>query len=195
MKQYLYPDYKAYVAAQVEANKRKLSNVWVRPETVAQVVRNAPVKVDAVMCHGTRNGAEQRLFAEHYPGAFVIGTEISDTATQFPNTVQHDFHEPKEEWIKRFDIVYSNSFDHAFDPLRALLAWRGQLAPGGRLFLEHGISEVVNCSTASDPLELDAEDILRLLDEAGFDLVRTFCANGIKGGEEHASIVYVAEAR
>merc|ERR1711920_1130260 len=74
----------------------------------------------------------------------VLGTEISDTAEQFPNTIQWDFHNAKAEWLSAADFIYSNSLDHAFDPLRALTQWMRCLQPRGVLFLEHcsGHSEI-----------------------------------------------------
>ncbi|MBK6621188.1 MAG: hypothetical protein IPG32_10020 [Saprospirales bacterium] len=46
----------------------------------------------------------------------VIGTEISDSASKFSHTIEWDFHEVKPEWIGRADFIYSNSFDHSYDP-------------------------------------------------------------------------------
>jgi hypothetical protein len=45
-----------------------------------------------------------------------MGTEISDTAGQFPYTIQWDFHKTKAEWIDATDFIYSNCFDHSYDP-------------------------------------------------------------------------------
>lgn len=36
----------------------------------------------------------------------------------------------------RFDLVYSNSFDHALNPEWTLKVWFGQLRDGGALFLQ-----------------------------------------------------------
>jgi hypothetical protein len=193
MKIHKYRRYADYVAAQNEANARKINNVWVRPETIEKIFDHQPFGVKAILCHGTRNGAEQKLFMLHFPGAHVLGTDIADTAKDFPNTVQHDFHKPRGEWIGQFQIVYSNAWDHALHPKKALGTWRDQLAPSGRLFLEHGNSAVVNVSTESDPLEISHEEILAMLEEVGLRLLTTFDAFGIKGVEDHKSIVYVAE--
>jgi hypothetical protein len=68
--------------------------------------------------------------------ANVIGTEISDTATRFPHVIQWDFHNVKEEWIGNIDFIYSNSWDHSFDPDLMLEQWLKCLKPGGLCFLE-----------------------------------------------------------
>ena len=67
----------------------------------------------------------------------VIGTEISETAAQFENTIQWDFHDVKPEWLASVDFIYSNSFDHSFDPGKCLSAWMSCLKPGGICLLEH----------------------------------------------------------
>lgn len=193
MKVYEYANYDAYVEAQKEGNRRKLHNIWVRPETIEKIVAHAPELVRTVLCHGTRNGAEQRLFKQHYPHAYVIGTEIADTAADYPDTIQHDFHLGRPQWLASFDIVYSNSWDHAMLPRMALDTWSAQLAPGGRLFLEHGTSPVVNRSTATDPLEIEPDEIVEVLTEAGLKVLHTFDAFGVKGAEDHRSTVYVTE--
>jgi hypothetical protein len=86
-----------------------------------------------------------------------VGTEISDTATQFPMTVQHDFTIPKEEWLGKFDIVYSNSFDHTINPEKTINTWANQLSPTGTLYLEY--SEEQSEGSYGDPLDATAKEI------------------------------------
>ena len=52
-----------------------------------------------------------------------------------------------------FDIVYSNSFDHAYDPTKAILAWKDQLTTDGVLVIEL-MTGVENISRPVDPLEI-----------------------------------------
>jgi len=68
-------------------------------------------------------------------GIDVIGTDISPTASQFPNVLQWDFHDVKQEWIENVDFVYSNSWDHSFDLERLFKNWMECLKPSGRLFI------------------------------------------------------------
>ena len=195
MKQYPYKDLKHYREAQTAGNKRKLSMVWVREETIAHIATLAARNTGNILCHGTRNGAEQRMFKTHFPGAYVIGTEISDTAKQFKDTVEHDFHDQKKEWVGRFDVVYSNSIDHSHSPLLALQTWGAQLAPGGRLFVEFGVGEKVNVCSETDPLQIAPDELEALMFDAGLLVTRVFDAAGVKGEAEHASVVFVAEKR
>jgi hypothetical protein len=82
-------DYEKYRTAQVEANKRKLENVWVLEPNIAYLCDYIKAHLGQPkfgICHGTRRGNEQAWFRK-YLGCEVIGTEISDTAIQFPNTI------------------------------------------------------------------------------------------------------------
>lgn len=130
-----YDDYKK---AQTETNKRKLDMIWVREDTI-QKIKNISdelgINVKSVLCHGTRNGAEQKYFKKYF-NCSVVGTEISDTATQFENTIQWDFHDIKDDWIGAFDIIYSNSWDHAYNFELALNNWVKCLNDGGRVVIE-----------------------------------------------------------
>lgn len=181
MKIYEYKDHDEYVAIQTDANKRKLkrNHSFVKKETM-KLIKSIHPEAKTILCHGTRNGAEQLYFKEFYPDAEIIGTEISDTASQFPMTVQHDFHEEKEEWINYFDIVYSNSWDHSYDPDKSLLAWRNQMRRGfGRLYIDHAYNPMNNQSSAVDPLEIYHEEIEELIFKHGMRFHTTF---GTRGG-------------
>lgn len=165
MKIYEYESYNDYLEAQIDANVKKLhSHVWVEKSVIDLISsENGPAK--SIICHGTRNAAEQLFFSKNYPEAEIIGTEISHTANQFPMTVQHDFHEEKEEWISKFDIVYSNSFDHSYNPIKSLNAWKNQLSLSGSIYVEIVIG---GKSRKSDPLQfktnIEAETLFNQTD-------------------------------
>ncbi|MER2537326.1 MAG: methyltransferase domain-containing protein [Rhizobiaceae bacterium] len=146
-------DYERYRKAQVAGNKAKLGKVWVKRETVALIARYIEargIKPEFGLCHGTRRGMEQKWFAEEL-GCRVLGTEISDTATQFPDTIEHDFHETRPEWIGACDFIYSNSFDHAYDPEKALTAWVSCLKPHGLIVMEHTSGHEAAATSEMDP--------------------------------------------
>lgn len=132
-------DYERYKRVQTAGNRKKIDKVWVIEENIkflADYIRGAVGEVRFGLCHGTRRGMEQEWFRESL-GAEVIGTEISDTATQFPHTIEWDFHEVKPEWIGSVDFIYSNSFDHSHDPRACLDAWMQCIRPGGVCIIEH----------------------------------------------------------
>lgn len=163
---YKYKDYDDYVAAQTHANVKKIDLVWVRKQTVETICSYMP-DAKMVLCHGTRNGREQQYFKTFLPKAEVIGTEISHTAKQFSMTVQHDFQNPKEEWINKCDIVYSNSFDHASEPTNCLNTWKNQISDNGRLYIEFAFASGHNNSRRSDPLQISENELIELCTDVG----------------------------
>ena len=180
MKVYQYKNHEEYVAAQVEANVRKIKNVWVDRRTI-EIIAAKHDSVTKVLCHGTRNAKEQKYFQEFFPTAQILGTEISPTADQFPMTVQWDFHEVNADWVGSMDIVYSNAIDHSYDPVLALRTWANQLAPDGRLYVEHAYAPEDNYARASDPLEIHDPELKEILADLGLHLESTFDTTGIKG--------------
>jgi len=135
-----YDSYAQYRDIQITHNIRKITNVWADDKTMDTVARllraripDGPIKG---ICHGTRNGFEQNYLNDTHAGFDVIGTDISDTATDFANSLVWDFHDENPEWIGVFDFVYSNSLDQGWKPQMALTSWLNQLRPGGVVILE-----------------------------------------------------------
>lgn len=134
-----FASYDEYVAAQTEKNKRKLECIWATRkdiDTVASYIRKNIPNPSFGICHGVRNGWEVKQFRSRLKGAEVIGTEISETATLFEHVIQWDFHEVKDEWIGNTDFIYSNSWDHSYNPEYCLDRWMLCLKPTGRCFIE-----------------------------------------------------------
>ena len=137
-------DYKKYKEVQVNGNKRKIEIVWAVEENIQFLSNYLKEHLSSIkfgLCHGTRRGKEQEWFRK-YLGVEVIGTEISETASEFPHTIQRDFHETKEEWIQNVDFIYSNSFDHSYDQKKCLDSWMKCLKKGGVCIIEHTSSDV-----------------------------------------------------
>ena len=166
---YQYPDYETYREVQTAGNKAKLNRQFVKESHIATLAEALEAGIGTVrfgLCHGTRRGQEQAWFAQHLSGApKVLGTEISDTASQFPNTVQWDFHDVNPDWDGRADFVYSNSWDHAFDPARAFGAWMQSLRPGGWLMLDHTRGHEPEAANALDPFAVTFERLTRMLQD------------------------------
>lgn len=171
MKIYQYKDYDEYVEWQTKTNKSKLGWVYVTKQSVDRICEDKKT-ASYIICHGTRNGKEMEFFKENFPSAFIIGTEISETAVQFPNTVQHDFTQPKDEWIGKADIVYSNSFDHSIDPKKTLDTWRDQLNTTGTLYIEYNESQSI-CDP-HDPLYAKLFEVEKMINEANLKIVKSF---------------------
>jgi hypothetical protein len=146
--------YDHYRKLQEYHNRRKINEVWADESTlrvVADYVKKLVGKPARGLCHGTRNGFEQRVLSEML-NVPVIGTDISPTAAEFPNSVHWDFHEPNPDWVGQFSFIYSNSLDQAFDPRKALDTWVQQLDPrSGLIFIEHTMSHAPEGASEMDP--------------------------------------------
>lgn len=137
-----YKDYDSYYRSQARTHARKKDGVvWVRREEVQEIsqylFRSFTFDTESMkgLCHGVRCGKELELFRECVAvNLEIIGTDILEKDN--PDIVKHDFHDVKEEWIGAFDFVYTNSFDHCYDPAKCVKAWLGQLKPNGLLFVE-----------------------------------------------------------
>ena len=89
------------------------------------------------LCHGVRSGDENRKLGQLLK-CTVIGTEIGDKFGNPDITIQWDMHDIKDEWIAACDVIYSNSFDHSYDPIYCLNQWAKTLKPTGIIVLHHG---------------------------------------------------------
>ncbi|NNE53553.1 MAG: hypothetical protein HKN30_14265 [Sulfitobacter sp.] len=160
-------DYELYREIQTLGNKYKLDWQWV-PEDHIRLLSGHLLALGLNpkfgLCHGTRQGFEQSWFRDLLPGQpEVIGTEISDTAKFFPHTIQWDFHEVKPEWVGVTDFIYSNSWDHSYDPVKALTAWISCLAPGGAMLLDHARDFMPDQICTLDPCGISEEGLVNLL--------------------------------
>lgn len=161
-----YDSYEQYREVQIHHNKRKIGQVWADEATLRRVgervVREFAGSGVSGLCHGTRNGFEQNFLADQF-GFEMIGTDISETALQFPRSVQWDFHEVNPEWVGRFGFVYTNSLDQSWKPREALSTWLDQLRVGGLLFIEHTRSHGVSGASEMDPFGVKPEYMPYLL--------------------------------
>jgi SAM-dependent methyltransferase len=146
-------DYEKYKNIQEAGNKRKIDASWVVEEEIRFLSNYLNSKINDIdfgICHGTRQGLEQKWFSKNLNSIQVIGTEISKTAKDFPNTIQWDFHDNNSDWIGKADFIYSNSFDHSYNPEKAINTWMKTLKPGGICIIEH-----TQCHEPSAVNELD----------------------------------------
>jgi len=174
-----YDSYGHYLRSQIEGNLKKIDRIvqrnisYVREKTIKEIVKR---KKDAerVLCHGTRNAKEQIFFKKYLPNAYVIGSEVSTNAAEFPMTVEHDFNKIKREWVNSFDILYSNSFDHSITPKETLSVWKNQLNKNGLLFLEHTVFKKNHISDATDPLKIEKQELIDMIDSIGMNIIEEF---------------------
>lgn len=170
MKQYEHLGYDEYREAQVEKNKKKFNRHFVKAEVIKWIARHAKSKikeVDGILCHGVRNGREMDLFAKYFD-CDIVGTDISETIWEVPRGVCWDFHDVNPIWNESYNVVYSNSFDHSYDPDKALSAWTDAMTTDrSALYLEwtdkgHGVNEV-NDLDAADCLQATLGEYVDLM--------------------------------
>lgn len=162
-------DYEKYRRIQQEGNLKKLDHTWVIEENIkflGDYLKKTVNPIEFGICHGTRRGNEQKWFRE-YLQCGVIGTEISESATRFPHTVQWDFHVPNPEWNGKADFIYSNSFDHSYDPEGCLNTWIETLRIGGVCILEHSNLHAPEGANELDPFGAEIEVMPYLITKWG----------------------------
>lgn len=196
--QHRYDDYETYRKVQEEGNKAKLAAQFVKKEHIfflagwLQAQRaGAGAAITFGLCHGVRRGKEQAWFRKRLDGANVIGTDISDTAAQFANTVQWDFHDDNPIWQDRADFVYSNSWDHAYDPGKAFRAWVRCLKPGGWLLIDHTKGHTPKSSNVLDPFGATKDAVIRILTESCGDLGQVSVVLDRTADKDYAASVIV----
>jgi|688.fasta_scaffold503018_1 hypothetical protein len=161
-----YEDYDEYRATQVKWNVIKLERVWADSQVLGVVTERVinSLGKDGLfgLCHGSRNGFEQGFLGERLGGT-ILGTDISETASQFPNSVVHDFHEVRADWLGKADFIYSNSLDQSWNPKEALKVWVEQLRIGGLLFIEMSEGHSPRHASKMDPFGVNPEYFAYLL--------------------------------
>jgi len=165
---YKYKSKEQYRKVQEAGNIKKLDCVFVNEKVVnylSEYIKENIKNPSFGICHGTRRGVEQKLFAEK-TSAKVIGTEISLTATQFPDTIQWDFHDVKDEWINNVDFIYSNSIDHSYDPIMVLSQWLSCLKDNGLCFIEYTYFN--KKFTKLDCFSASRDEMINLINEVGY---------------------------
>jgi hypothetical protein len=152
---YEYKSYEEYKEIQVFHNKRKIKSVWSDERTLDRVaelvLQNSKDRTALGLCHGTRNGFEQNYLNSLGKGIQAIGTDISETALNFPNSVQWDFHDTNPRWIEKFDFIYTNSLDQSWQPKKALEVWLDQVNRYGLVIIEHTESHGPTGAGKMDP--------------------------------------------
>lgn len=64
----------------------------------------------------------------------VMGVEINPDAAR-PDIHIGSFDDLPNEWTAKFQLLYSNSFDHSVDPFKTIAEWRRVAAPGAYVII------------------------------------------------------------
>jgi hypothetical protein len=165
MEIYQYKDYDEYITSQRRGYETKKERQWANEPNIKFISdclqEFAPQNG---ICHGTRSGKEQQWFMKYLKNCTCIGTEIGDTKED--HIVNWDFNQNNPVWEKKFDFLYSNAFDHAFNPATTLQTWEQQVKDGGYILLEwsciHEHSQG-RSATATDPVAITLPELLRMI--------------------------------
>lgn len=95
----------------------------------------------SICCMGIRTGTEAFEFKEIFPSAEVYGVDITELIKTIRTHLNikielQDFNNLPEDWEDKFDLVFSNSIDHAFEPEVTLREWWRVTKAGGYLLVE-----------------------------------------------------------
>ena len=151
-----YSSYEEYKKVQIFHNKRKINKVFADKTTlkrVANIILNEFKDEHHIkgICHGSRNGFEQNFLIDLSEKIECIGTDISETAKNYENSVNWDFHDMNENWTGSQNFIYTNSLDQSWQPKVALQTWLSQLKSNGILIIEHTNSHAPTNASKSDP--------------------------------------------
>jgi len=172
-----FDDYDDYATTQIDTTRRKVSrgiaNLSTTPECIEAISRsllNLNPSFNQGLCHGARCGQEVQLFREFTLRPW-IGSDICPDLCDGTNIVCHDFTRVKASWVGQFDVIYSNSLDHAIHPVDTLRIWLQQLRPAGKLCLEwtkwHAVYREHGASTRADCLAADLDEYRQMVRQAG----------------------------
>jgi len=89
----------------------------------------------------------------------VIGVEVNPEAVR-QDTWIGSFDEMPKSWENKFNIVYSNSFDHSYDVNKTVKEWKRVIRPGGYLIL--GSAKESTPSATDRVANISLNDILNL---------------------------------
>jgi len=113
------------------------------------------------LCMGARNGAEVRWFNSrlltYFQEVSVKGTDIAESALQFPDMIVHDFHDPIPKDLTNLDFIYSNSLDQSREPELALSHWIAALKQTGALYVHMSRSHGKQGLSRLDPFACEPE--------------------------------------
>tara|TARA_R110002060_G_scaffold63696_1_gene72950 strand:- start:996 stop:1601 length:606 start_codon:yes stop_codon:yes gene_type:complete len=183
MKLYEYKNYNEYVAAQTNGIynhptvKDAINYEWVQLEEVEYLwnkfispyFQDLNIVPKYGICHGAKLGKENIWF-EQASGVDFIGTDLVIESNPEMKLLNWDFHKAKPEWNNRFDIIYTNAFDHSNDPDLALSTWGQTLTENGICVIEHTAHDLR--STSTDPLGATLDEYKEMITKNGGSIIR-----------------------
>lgn len=158
-------EYEAYLAKQASKAKRPSTVAKIHPHRGDRVKwfaqRFSRLSGRSAVCLGARYGEE--VEALQGLGWKATGIDIDEYP---PWVVAGDMNQPIEG---KHDLIYTNAFDHCWEPERFISNVRAAMNPGGRLVLHLSDGK----AGAFETVEWDeTEDVTNLLSRSGFTVER-----------------------
>ena len=163
MKRYSIDNYDKYVDTQINRGRSKWGSLTFNPRmhrSILHDVHEYTKDAQTICCMGIRNGNEYKEFKEHeaYKNAEIYGVDIVPEVTKVgDNCYAYDFNILPDEWENKFDLVYSNSLDHAFDVNITLVEWRRVTKDGGYILI---VASNIDKVTESDIYTFIPDDFI-----------------------------------
>jgi hypothetical protein len=169
MKRYKLDDYELYKHVQIRRSDQKWGSLtFDKQEFINSTNRIMGYLKDikSICCLGIRDGNEFKISQELFKGCEVYGVDINPKVKEVAgSTLCCDFNNLPPNWTDKFDFVYSNSLDHAFDIKKTILEWR-RICKGYILirFAKHNIN-------TADLYSFSKEDIKDLFPKDKFKII------------------------
>lgn len=179
MKKSLMPkDYKEYLRLQIGRAESK----WARKPNYNDIFKSKLlddwnhikdyVQPERIICMGCRDGTELFEFRTFCPAATsIVGVDITEninsirvSKVQGVSVKLYDFSKLPKDWEKHFDLVYSNSLDHAHDPYATIIEWH-RVCKGFlfvQLALENKPNQIEHCFEERDVPKLFSDNLFEI---------------------------------
>ncbi len=188
--------YDKYLEIQKNAFERKIDNQWETEENINNlsnflIDRFNNQKIEGI-CHGTRTGSEQAWFNKRLGNdSYVFGTDIGTNLEQYKDTIYFDMNKDNREWKNKFHFVYSNSWDHSYEPDEMLINWVSHLKEGGIIILNHTATHNPNnfaSVSETDPVAISSKELTSKLNNLG---LKTFTIEGVPRNNDSSLMPWI----
>jgi hypothetical protein len=182
MKRAIIVPYEDYKHTQIHRAEKKWgsrtfwNNIVYFNDTIQETLRLIKAYPDSICCMGIRGGNEYQAFKEiaGFQKCDIYGVDISQMVTKVgPNCFAYDFAKLPKEWEKKFDWVYSNSIDHAYNIDETLKEWH-RVCKGYILLTMSNETDV----DFSDVYSFTMNDINVVFDKKLFEVIRVWQIKG-----------------
>ncbi len=161
-------NYKQYLAKQIVRAESKWARKYYYNEIFKKNLNESWKQVKdeigdpkSICCMGVRDGTEAFEFKSYYPKADVYGVDITENIKSIKTHVDvkirlHDFNDLPKDWENKFDLIFSNSIDHAYKPEDTIKEWHRVSKNGGYLFLEFSTTRPNNIEHSFNLADIDS---------------------------------------